>query len=164
VLLPAGIRHRTDLALGDWSSRFGVAFGRARGGDLCGRTDGEVGTQLLQAPCANALHVLEIVDRLERTMSFAVVDDRLRLGGSEALVESDELFLRRGVDVDEAEAWQRRERERHSKRCEQALHDLPPRVVEEPASSRAGMEPTKTASDVRPRYGEEAPSEIRLST
>jgi hypothetical protein len=45
------------------------------------------------------VHVLQVVDRFERAVFPAIVDDGLRLGRADAL-ETVELLLRSGIDVD----------------------------------------------------------------
>ena len=64
--------------------------------------DGELALQLFVALGADALDVLQLLDRLERAVRLPVIDDRLRLGRSDAW-QGNELVLRRGVEVDGGE-------------------------------------------------------------
>src|SRR6478752_1078154 len=60
------------------------------------RRERQFGLQLLEAPGANALDVLQFLDRLEPAVLDAVVNDRLGLGGSDAR-QRDEFLLAGGV-------------------------------------------------------------------
>src|SRR5512141_2264625 len=67
------LRCRRDLTLRGPRRRGGLGAGLRRR-----RTaDGEIGLELLEALGADALHVLEVLYRLERAVRLAVVDDRL---------------------------------------------------------------------------------------
>src|SRR5207248_7958387 len=72
----------------------------------CRTTDGEIGLQLLEAFRSDALDVFQLLDRLEGTVGLAVIDNRLRLRGTDAR-ERDELVLGCGIDVDRSERNQR---------------------------------------------------------
>src|SRR5262245_7662979 len=81
-----------------------------RGLERRGAADGEIGLELLEALCADALDLLQLLDGLERPVRLAIVEDRLRLRGTDA-GKRDELVLCRRVDVDRAERHGRDEQE-----------------------------------------------------
>src|SRR6187551_1418560 len=61
--------------------------------------DRQLRTLALDELVAESLHLLQVVDRLERPVGLAVLDDRLRLGRPDA-GDGDELVARGGVEVD----------------------------------------------------------------
>ena len=108
--------------------RFGLRRGCGAGGQLGRAAQAEIALDLVERRVADALDVLDVVDRLERAVGLAVIDDRLGLDRADA-VQCLEFFLGGRVDVDGRER-QAREDEADDQQQE-PFHEVSPGHVSE---------------------------------
>ena len=100
-----------------------LRVGLGRRVHLRGAGERDVLADLVESRVADAVDLLHVLERLERTVLLAVVDDGLRLHRADA-VERLELFLGRGVDVDGRER-DARVRDEGQKEPDDPLHCHP---------------------------------------
>src|SRR5689334_10228556 len=157
--LVALARRRRDLALRCARRCSGLRVRLARRFGARRTAHREIGLQLLEALGADALDVLQLLDRLEGSVRLPIVDDRLRLRGTDPR-ERDKLVLRCGIDVDRSE---RDQRTQGKPECQnETFHESSVVIGWMRGQRRYALRVTPAARC--PRYADETDPEISRST